>query len=380
MSIAHARVWHIGLDAGLEAPSPQTPQTPQTSQTLSRHPTGPDSPDTTLPASREPRQAKPSQTASSREHATGERSTGGPEGRGGAVVDGHPSGASTPHGASGSPCVRSARDGPMVVASEAAAGPDSPRTPGTPGTPSGVPGLALEVFRLRRRVQRRRAKLRGGPSEAAGTPNHAVEEAGGEDEEEEAADGDLDGDREDVDAADADDAEGGGGASVGRGVVPLPPLPLPVVLVVEGCEHGQSWLLRGLPAGSVRVHVLPPSVLEDASSMPRVLESFTSGEGAPHGASHGAKPDAKPGTPSMGSALNGASAKGGAAASQARRCAVAALLLEPVAGQTGACLSTSAAAALRAACTAYGVPIVSDETRAGLGRCVFFRSPRRIAL
>jgi hypothetical protein len=50
---------------------------------------------------------------------------------------------------------------------------------------------------------------------------------------------------------------------------------VPVVLVVEGAEHGQSWLLRGLPTGSVHVHVLPASVYEDVEALPWLLEHFT---------------------------------------------------------------------------------------------------------
>lgn len=140
---------------------------------------------------------------------------------------------------------------------------------------------------------------------------------------------------------------------------------VPVVLVVEGAEHGQSWLLRGLPTGSVHVHVLPASVYEDVEALPWLLEHFT--------------------TPSWAAGAGVAEAGGGAVSSSSlspsplytrtrapparRRCAVAALLIEPVSGQTGACLTPSVATALQAACDAYGVPIISDETRAALGRC-----------
>jgi acetylornithine/succinyldiaminopimelate/putrescine aminotransferase len=140
---------------------------------------------------------------------------------------------------------------------------------------------------------------------------------------------------------------------------------VPVVLVVEGAEHGQSWLLRGLPTGSVHVHVLPASVYEDVEALPWLLEHFTT----PSWAAGAGVAEAEEGAVSSSSFSPSPLYTRTRAPPARRRCAVAALLIEPVSGQTGACLTPSVATALQAACDAYGVPIISDETRAALGRC-----------
>ena len=111
----------------------------------------------------------------------------------------------------------------------------------------------------------------------------------------------------------------------------------PILLVLDGCDHGQSWMLRGLPVSGMAVGVLPRGMVEEegrAASLRETLEACMLD-----------RPDGR------------------------RQCAVAALMVEPVSSQSGRTIALRAATVLRELCTDFGVRIISDETRAGLGRC-----------
>lgn len=112
------------------------------------------------------------------------------------------------------------------------------------------------------------------------------------------------------------------------------PEPLPIVLVCCDAHHGHTWLLAGLPTTAVALRSLDRTLLTDGAALAALLASLC----APVGNSRRV------------------------------RCAVAALFIEPVCSRTGAVLEAAAAAGVRAACDAYGVALVADETRCGLGR------------
>ena len=124
------------------------------------------------------------------------------------------------------------------------------------------------------------------------------------------------------------------------------PLPTPVILLLGSGHHGHSWLLAGLPTATVRIVCL--STCELDLNKAKHLGSRLDAEMRKH--IHG------------------------------DCCAIAALMLEPICGQTGTCLLQNDVAnkrgdgghadILRALCMDYGgVPIICDETRSGLMRC-----------
>jgi len=110
---------------------------------------------------------------------------------------------------------------------------------------------------------------------------------------------------------------------------------VPVLLVAELSEHGQSWMMRGLPLAAMCIRVLPLTTLNDESALRSLFESLSA-------AGRGSKKSGN---------------------------AVAAVMIEPVNAQTGTCLATSTLIMLRGVCDDYGAALVCDETRNGLGRC-----------
>lgn len=98
-----------------------------------------------------------------------------------------------------------------------------------------------------------------------------------------------------------------------------------LLLIGDRASRGSSWLMRGLPLSGLRLFAVPFGDVDDDSSL---LTHFYT-----------------------------------------HSVTLAAVMVEPVCTQTGATLSKAAARRLQAACAQFGVPIIADETRCGLGRC-----------
>ena len=162
--------------------------------------------------------------------------------------------------------------------------------------------------------------------------------------------------------------------------------PLPTVLILSSAPAaGHSWLLRGLPVASVALQVASPAAAASDETLQTLFAAHCHAELRPSpnvfwaaaaavaaaaaaAVSGGAVITVTAAVAAVAAAAAGAARKA-ASGGRVWRCALVAVIVEPVSCQTGEPLPAASAATLRRVCDQFDVPLIADETRCGLGRC-----------